>query len=175
MSTSPTAAAAPAAAARRGRSKSAGGATLGRDASHDARRVAAAVLEVLAGARAPAEAASALGLSLPRYYQVEAQALRGLVAACEPKPRGRQAGPDRDLAVLRRDNERLRREAARHQALVRAAQRSIGLAPPAAAKPGGKKPRRRRLARGLSAAATLRNGSSDNALSPPPPAPGPRP
>jgi hypothetical protein len=153
---------APAARPRRG----VGGATLGQDASRDARRVAAAILEVLAGARTPAEAASALALSLPRYYQVETQALRGLISACEPKPRGRQASPTRDLLVLRQENERLRREAARQQALVRAAQRSIGLAPPPPAKPSGKKPRRRRLARGLAAAARLLNGSSDNALSP---------
>jgi hypothetical protein len=156
---------------KRGRpvGKSAGGATLGQDASRDARRVAAAILEVLAGARTPIEAASALTLSLPRYYQVETQALRGLVSACEPRPRGRQASPTRDLAVLQKENERLRREAARHQALVRAAQRSIGLAPPppAPARPSGKKPRRRRLARGLAAAARLQSCPSDNALSQP--------
>ena len=150
----------------RGVGKSAGGATLGQDASRDARRVAAAILEVLAGERTPTEAASALTLSLPRYYQVETQALRGLVSACEPKPRGRQVSPTRDLVVLRKENERLRREAARQQALVRAAQRSIGLAPPPApVRPSGKKPRRRRLARGLAAAARLQSCSSDNELS----------
>jgi len=155
---------------KRGRpvGKSAGGATLGQDASRDARRVAAAVLEVLAGARTPTEAAAALTMSLPRYYQVETQALRGLVSACEPKPRGRQASPTRDLVVLRKENERLRREAARQQALVRAAQRSIGLTPaPTPAKPSGKKPRRRRLARGLAAATRLQSCPSDNALSQP--------
>jgi hypothetical protein len=130
--------------------------------------VAAAILEVLAGARTPAEAATALALSLPRYYQVETQALHGLVSACEPKPRGRQASPTREMAVLQKENERLRREAGRQQALVRAAQRSVGLAPPPApARPGGKKPRRRRLARGLAAAARLQSCSSDKALSPP--------
>jgi hypothetical protein len=167
MSTSSVASAAPATRPGRGAGKSAGGATLGRDASRDARRVAAAVLEVLAGARTPAEAASALALSLPRYYQVETQALRGLVEACAPKPRGRQVSPTRDLVVLRQENERLRREAARQQALVRAAQRAVGLAPPppAPAKPSGKKPRRRRLARGLGAAARLRSEVSDQATS----------
>jgi hypothetical protein len=171
MNTSATTAPAPTKRRGRGVGQSAGGATLGQDASRDARRVAAAILEVLAGARTPTEAASALTMSLPRYYQVETQALRGLVSACEPKPRGRQASPTRDLTVLRKENERLRREAARQQALVRAAQRSIGLAPAPAptAKPGGKKPRRRRLARGLAAAARLQSGSSDNALSQPAP------
>jgi hypothetical protein len=144
-----------------------GGATLGQDASRDARRVAAAVLEVLAGARTPAEAASALALSLPRYYQIETRALHGLVNACEPKPRGRQPSPTHDLVVLRQENERLRREAGRQQALVRAAQRSVGLPAPAPARPTGKKPRRRRLARGLAAAARLQGANGDNGLSPP--------
>jgi hypothetical protein len=40
---------------------------LGAGASAEAKRVAAAILEVLAGARTPTEAAQALGLSLPRY------------------------------------------------------------------------------------------------------------
>jgi hypothetical protein len=144
-----------------------GGATLGQDASRDARWVAAAVLEVLAGARTPAEAASALALSLPRYYQIETRALHGLVSACEPKPRGRQPSPTHDLVVLRQENERLRREAGRQQALVRAAQRSVGLPAPAPARPTGKKPRRRRLARGLAAAARLHGANGDNGLSPP--------
>src|SRR5690349_19115081 len=64
----------------------------GQGASADVRRLAAAVLEVLAGARTPAEAAAALGLTLPRYYHVEGQALRGLEAALaglEPRPAGR--------------------------------------------------------------------------------------
>jgi hypothetical protein len=136
-----------------------GGEGLGRDASRDARRLAAAVLEVLAGARTPAEAATALGLSLPRYYQVEQQALRGLTAACEPRPRGRQVRPDQEAAKLRRENARLRREVLRQQALVRAVQRSVGLAPPAPPpnKAAGKK-RRRHQARGLAMAARLRAG-----------------
>jgi hypothetical protein len=162
MTASPSAAR-PARAARQG----VGGATLGQEASRDARRVAAAILEVLAGARTPTEAAAALALSLPRYYQIETRALQGLVNACEPKPRGRQPSPTHDLVVLRQENERLRREAGRQQALVRAAQRSFGLPPPAPARPTGKKPRRRRLARGLAAAARLQDANGDNGLSPP--------
>jgi hypothetical protein len=72
-----------------------GGSTLGRDASREARRLAAAILEVLAGVRTPAQAATAVGLSLPRYYQVEGRALQGLLAACEARPRGRVAGKDK--------------------------------------------------------------------------------
>jgi hypothetical protein len=136
--------------------RTAGGATLGQGASAEARRLAAAVLEVLAGARAPAEAASALGLSLVRYYQVEARALRALVAGCEAKPRGRSPSLAKELALLRQENARLGREAARQQALLRAAQRAVGLAPPrTAAGPSAKKVRRRRQARALSAAARL--------------------
>jgi hypothetical protein len=156
---------------RRG-SKTPGGAALGREAGRDARLSAAAVLEVLAGARTPAEAATALGLSLPRYYQVEAQALRGLVAACEPRPRGRQPSPAKEVAALHQENQRLRRDVARQQALVRAARRAVGLgAPPAVpAKAAGKKPRRRR-ARALDVAAHLRAAGPEAPKSPPSGAP----
>lgn len=119
-----------------------------------ARRRAAAILEVLAGVRRPSEAAQALETSLPRYYQLERHALVGLLAACEPPPHGPRPNPSRRLAALERENQRLRRECDRHQALVRAAERSLGLAlavarPPAKAtevKPGanGRKRRARR-------------------------------
>jgi hypothetical protein len=119
-------------------------------------RTAAAILEVLAGARTPAQAASALQVSVPRYYQMEARALRGLVAACAPRPRGPGHNADREVTKLRRQQERLERELTRQQTLVRLAQRSIGLAPPAApAKDGNKKRRRRPTARALQAAAHL--------------------
>jgi hypothetical protein len=136
------------------------GAVPGQEASREARRLAAAILEVLAGARTPTEAASALGLSLPRYYQVEQRALCGLVRACEARPKGRQVSPDKEATALVQENARLRREVGRQQALVRAGQRVIGLAAPAAPlKAGGKKPRRRRLARALSVAARLQAGT----------------
>lgn len=48
-----------------------------RQATSDARRRAAAVLEVLAGARTPTQAAEALGVSLPRYYLLEQRAIGG--------------------------------------------------------------------------------------------------
>ena len=130
-----------------------GGPNLVQGVSPQARRVAAAILEVLAGARTPTEAAAALELCVPRYYQLEAEALRGLLAACEP---GRDAAATEQARLLR-DNQRLQRDLLRQQALARAAQRTIGLSavpPPAAAKPG-KKPRRRRIARALSVAARL--------------------
>jgi hypothetical protein len=149
--------AAPAAKSRQRRPV--GGTHLGRDASTQAKRLAAAILEVLAGVRTTADAATAVGLSLTRYYQVESRALAGLVRACEPSPKGRQPSDQRELVTLRRSQERLQRELARQQALVRLAQRSIGLAAPATTSPAkikGKKPRRRRpVARALQVAARL--------------------
>jgi hypothetical protein len=141
---------------RRSARRSPGGATLGQDAGRDARRQAAAILEVLAGVRTPAEAAEALGMSLPGYYQLESRALRGLVATCEPRPKGRQRSVESEVAALQREIERWRREAARQQALARAAQRAVGLSPPAPSKTAGKKTRRRRVARALRVAASLR-------------------
>src|SRR5262245_363708 len=107
-----------------------GGADLGKDASREAKRQAAAVLEVLAGIRTPAQAATALEVSQARYYLLERRALEGLLQACEPRPKGRQRRSN-DLPRLQAENERLQREVARQQALVRVSQRSIGLAAPA--------------------------------------------
>jgi hypothetical protein len=145
-----------AAGARRRVRRSPGGATLGQEVDRDARRQAAAILEVLAGVRTPAEAAESLRMSLPRYYQVESRALRGLVAACAPSPKGRQRSVASEVAALQREIERWRREAARQQALARTAQRAVGLSPPAPLKTSGKKTRRRRVARALGVAASLR-------------------
>jgi hypothetical protein len=124
--------------------------------------LAAAILEVLAGTRTPAQAASALGMSLPRYYQCEGQALRGLLAGCEARPQGRQRSPDHEVAALRREQQRLQREVARQQSLVRLAQRALGLAPPAAApaKAAGKKRSRRPTARALKVAQRLQQESA---------------
>jgi hypothetical protein len=135
-----------------------GGVRLGKDASREAQKLAAAILEVLAGARTPGQAAEALGMSLPRYFQVETRAMQALVAGCETRPRGRAASADQELATLRRQQERLQRELARQQTLVRLAQRTIGLAPPPAAPsrpPPGKKKRRRPVVRALHAAQQL--------------------
>ena len=103
--------------------------------SSPARRQAAVILEVLAGVRRPSEAAQVLSTSLPRYYQLERRALLGLVAACEPAPRGPRQDVARQLGALERENRRLKRECDRQQALVRMAQRSLGLPPPAVLKP----------------------------------------
>jgi hypothetical protein len=151
---------------KRRQPKTAGDAHLLDDKSRETRRLAAAILEVLAGARTPTEAATALGLSVPRYYQVESRALEGLLAACAPKPKGRGPQPRREVEALRADNQRLQRELTRQQSLARAVQRTVNWTAPAApaktasskpAKSAGKKPRRRRVARALSLAARLQD------------------
>jgi hypothetical protein len=139
----------------------AGGAGLGRHHSREAQCQAAAILEVLAGARTPTQAAEALGVSVPRYYQLEGRALRGLVSACEPRSKGRGSSPARELALLRRQHDRVQRELVRQQTLLRMAQRSIGLAPPPPVKKGGKKRVRRPVVRALGVAIQLRAHSED--------------
>lgn len=130
----------------------------------EANRIAVAILEVLAGSRSPAEAATALKVSLPRYYILETRALEGLVTACEPKPLGKQPSLETRIAALEKELQQVRRECARQQALVRVAQRSVGL--PAAEAQKGKAPaprdrrgrkRRRPTVRALKAADTLKN------------------
>jgi hypothetical protein len=135
--------------------------------SQEARRTAAAVLEVLAGARTPTEAAEALAVSANRYYQMEARALHGLIEACEPRAKGRTASPEKQLAGLRLEVDKLRNESARFQALARASQKTVGLAAPkpSGSKKGGKGRRRRKpVVRALKMA---------KALSPAPPVAGP--
>jgi len=126
-------------------------------ASPQARRQAAAILEVLAGVRRPTEAAEILATSLPRYYQLERRALLGLLTACEPVARGPGVDPLRRMTALERENRQLKRECDRQQALVRATQRSLGLVLPVTKSPGkgkqvetpatGGKSRRRRTRR----------------------------
>jgi hypothetical protein len=137
-------------------------------ASKEAKRLAAVILEVLAGLRPPTQGAEALQLSLPRYYQLEARGLGGLLDACEPRPKGRQPNPAHEMALIQRENERLRRDLGRQQSLVRLTQRSIGLSPPPppAPKSAGKKGRKRKpVVRALSMAAKLQQEA--NAAEPP--------
>jgi hypothetical protein len=146
--------------------------------SRDALRIAAVILEVLAGVRTPTEAAAAVSLSLPRYYLWEQRALEGLVRACEPRPKGKVASERQQLAVLEKEVARLRQDCTRQQALVRASQRTMGLAAsPLATKPaikpsgkatakagnavaGKAKRKRRPVARALKAVTALQVASS---------------
>jgi hypothetical protein len=119
--------------------------------------MAAVILEIWAGVRAPPAAASALGVSLPRYYQLEQRAVGALVAACEPRPRGPGASLERQIRSLERQLATSRRDGARLQALLRTSQRTIGLPsvePPAKSAPGKRRPRRP-TARALKLAQTL--------------------
>jgi hypothetical protein len=137
---------------------------VGEGASTEARRLAAAILEVLAGTRTPTTAAQTLSISLPRYYALELRALQGMLVACEPRQIGRAPSTESALAALRRECEQLRRDCARQQTLLRAAQRSLGLAPPAPPPrtpvANGKKRRPRRpTARALRIAARLQEAT----------------
>jgi hypothetical protein len=138
--------------------------------SGQANKLALMILDVLAGVRLPSEAAQQVGISLPRYYHLEQRVLDAIVRACEPRPRGKVRSPQRQVEELKRQIHRLEQQCARQQALVRAAQRTIGLAPPAKpavrSKTGGgdpKKPdgakrkrQRRPTVRALKAAKMLR-------------------
>ena len=140
-----------------------------RGGSHEANRIAVAILEVLAGLRTPTEAAEALQISVARYYVLETRALEGLVAACQPKPQGKQRTAQSRIAALEKALQQARHECARQQALVRAAQRTVGLSkvvarsgkqPAKPASAGRKRRRRRPTVRALRAAKTLRENSS---------------
>jgi hypothetical protein len=145
------------------------GATPLPDASAAARKLAAAILEVLAGAQTPSEVARALGLSLARYYQLKMCALAGLVSACEDRRRkGRSRAPGGELAALRRACEQLRRQCAQQQALARATRRTVGLAPvapPAPVERSGRRRKRRPTARALRMAALLQPQGDDQPAS----------
>jgi hypothetical protein len=126
--------------------------------STQARKLATAILEVLAGLRTPSDAAAAIELSLPRYYACEARALHGLLAACEPPPRGRLPSAAGEVAALKRRCTQLEQQLVRQQTLLRLAQRSLGLSPPAPqpGKPTKGKRRRRPRLRVLQAIAQVR-------------------
>lgn len=133
-----------------------------RGGTSEANRLAVVILEVLAGERTPTEAAALLELSLPRYYQLETRAVEGLVAALEPRPLGKQPSLQTRVDKLQKQLDEAQRQTARQQALLRAAQRSLGLKHPAAdnAKKAEKaSPRRRKrrpTVRALKAADALK-------------------
>ena len=144
--------------------------------SRAAKRQAAVILEVLSGLRDTRDGSTALGVSVNRYYQLETRGLQGLITALEPRPKGRQQSAESRLAVVERERGRLKQELGRYQALLRSAQRSLGLASlprqTKRGKLGGKdKPRRRRaVKRGLRAVAALRAEETTSApVSPAPP------
>lgn len=136
-------------ASRRGGPSAKGG-------SPEARKTAAAILEVLAGNLTPADAAAAMNVSPPRYYLLESRALEGLVQGCETRAKGPGHSVERELEALRKEHERTRRELARAQALARASGRAVGLVvPQKPARPDGKR-KRRPVVRALRAASNLK-------------------
>lgn len=104
-------------------------------ATADAKRIASAILDVLAGVRSITDTALMLGIAPPRYYALEARALAGFIAACEPRLRGALPGAalQSEIDRLRLERDRLRDEAARYQTLARIAASAFGTPTP----PGG--------------------------------------
>ena len=100
-------------------------------ASPQAKTTAAVVLEGLTGLRSAPDAARALGVTVVRYYTVEAQAIAGLIAACEPAAPGPAPGAatEREVARLRQEHRRQEQELSRLRAVLRTTQRSLGVAP----------------------------------------------
>jgi hypothetical protein len=80
---------------------------------------------------------------------LEERGLSGLLAACEAPPRGRSADGAAAVQALTKENERLKRELTRQQALVRLTQRTVGVPPPVAGKTAEKKRKRRASVRAL--------------------------
>lgn len=125
----------------------------------EAQRMAATILEVLSGMRSPTEASQTLSISLPRYYQLEARALEGLVAALAPRAIGKQPSLENRVKQLEKQLAAAHRQCARHEALVRLTQRTLGLATVAPAKSAAEdaagRKKRRPTVRAFKAARTL--------------------
>jgi len=132
----------------------------------DARKLGALILQVLAGELRPTEAAEVLGVGLPRYYQLEKQALEGFLAGCEPKEKGRQCKTaEKQLEETVREKRRLERDLLRAQALLRASHKAAGLAAiPEKTTAGGRK-RRKPEIRAHKIARNLGKGLSEEPVS----------
>jgi hypothetical protein len=96
-------------------------------------------------------------MSSMRYYLLERRALEGMVQSLEPRPKGKRHRPEETVNQLTREKTRLERELGRMQALVRAAQRTMGVPPtPSREKKKGQRRRRRPAVRALKTVALLR-------------------
>lgn len=126
-------------------------------ASKRARQITMVVIEAFAGELGTTEAAERLGISLSRYYQLETRALGGMMAALEPRPRGPGKTPEREIQTLQGEKKALEKELRRHQSLLRAAHRGVGL-PARLPKGASSKPQRRarRGSRGRTVLQTIR-------------------
>jgi len=127
-------------------------------ASKASRKQVAIILEALSGEIGTTEASERMGVSLSRYYQLEARALEGMLQAMEPKKRGIQKTPAREIGALKAEKQLLEKELRRHQSLLRAANRSLGLARGGRKKASSKGRGARRGDRGKTVLKTLRKG-----------------
>ncbi len=128
--------------------------------SRHARKTVAAILEALSGEIGTSEAAALLGVSLSRYYQLESRALEGMLMAMEPRTRGIQKTPKREIQALQAEKKQLEQDLRRHQTLLRAANRSLGLGG-RGRKKASSKGRRKRGVRGKTVLQTLRRDAVD--------------
>jgi len=125
--------------------------------SKRARQITAAVIEALSGEVGTTEAAERLGISHSRYYQLEAKAIQGMLEAVEPRAKGPQMTPEREIRVLKAEKKTLEKELRRHQSLLRAAYRTVGLPARPAKKSSSKKgAKAARSCRGRTVLQTLR-------------------
>ena len=127
-------------------------------ASKTSRKQVAIILEALSGEIGTTEASEKMGVSLSRYYQLEARALEGMLKAMEPKKRGIQKTPAREIGALKAEKQLLEKELRRQQSLLRAANRSMGLARGGRKKASSKGRGARRGDRGKTVLKTLRKG-----------------
>ena len=128
--------------------------------SRGAKKIAAVILEVFAGVQGTQEAAESLSISPNRYYQLEARALQGMIDSLEPRNRGRQHTPEREIEALKELNARQAREVSRLQALVRAARRTMGIPEKKASKKAQAR-KRKPSHRGKKVVAILRKPKDD--------------
>jgi hypothetical protein len=128
-----------------------------------AKKTATVLLEVFAGLKGAGEAAEALGVSPNRYYQLEARGLQGMIHSLEPRNRGRQRTPEKEIEGLKELVSRQEREISRLQALVRAARRTMGIPEKKKSAKKARARKRRPSHRGKKVVAILRKQKDDGA------------
>ena len=102
----------------------------GGDGEREAMKLAVAILETLSGLSSPAATSEALGVSREPLLPAGGAGAAGAGVGDGAASRGRTLTPERERDRLKAENDRLQRELLRYQALVRTAQRTIGLAKP---------------------------------------------
>jgi hypothetical protein len=155
----------PASAQRRKQKSKRPGAGL--NGSAEGKRKASVVLEVLGGLRSPTSASVALGISIQAYYLLEIRALQGLLNAVDATPgKGGRPSTGGGLSRLIAERDRLERELLHAHALLRVAQRAMGLPPADGARTNktakAKDKRKRPKVRGRYAAQALRDAASES-------------